>query len=79
MKAGALFSWLKFLELFLDEFPTSQGNDFPLKSFLGLHDELLCEAQGTKVFFSKMEPDFSSTWDKATSLFHSSCWVIACK
>lgn len=51
MKAGALFSWLKFLELFLDEFPTSQGSDFPLKSFLGLHDELLCEAQATKVFF----------------------------
>lgn len=29
--------------------------------------------------FSRIEPDFSSTWDEATSSFHSSCRVIACK
>lgn len=51
MKARALFSQLKFLELFLDEVPTNQEDSFPLKSFLGLLDELLREAQGTKVFF----------------------------
>lgn len=49
--AWASFSQLKFLELFLGEFPTSWKDRFPLKSFLGLLDDLLCEVQAAKLFF----------------------------